>query len=99
MKVPKRVKVGAMTYDVNKVKRPVTLGSKVCYGTISYDELIIELDDRYPEQKLHRTFLHELLHAIAVDRGIELGEQEEEIVDAFAIGLYALIVDNPQIFK
>lgn len=88
-----------MSYDVNKVNRAVTIGNKVCYGAVSYDELQIELDNRYPVQKLNQTFLHELLHAIASDRGIELGEQEEDVIDSFAIGLHNLIVDNPKMFQ
>jgi len=97
MKIPKKVKIGAVTYDINKVKRPIILGSKVCYGAIDYDGLQIELDGRYPEQKLHHTLLHEILHGIAVDRDIELGEREEDIIDSFASGLHTFIVDNPNV--
>lgn len=45
------------------------------------------------------TILHEIFHAIARDKGLELSDaMEERIVCAFTNGLVAFIKDNPKFF-
>jgi hypothetical protein len=99
MKIPKRIKIGGIIYDVNKTREPVVLGDRVCYGVIDYDQGEIALSNSYSDQKMEQVFLHETLHGIAHDRNLTLGDKEEEIIDTFAVGLHNFIIDNPGIFK
>lgn len=99
MKILKSVKIGGINYDVNVTKEAVALGNALCYGTIDYDACEIAMDAKLPIQVLEHTLLHEIFHGIVNDRKIPIdSEKEEEIVEAFASGVHALIKDNPKLF-
>lgn len=95
MKIPDKVKIGGFEYIVETKETP-SLDGAVCFGTHSFNELKIELSNKYPTQVQECTLIHECLHAIAYLHGVGLKESEVSIL---ANGIYAFIQDNPEIFK
>ena len=67
-----------------------------CTAEIDYRELEIRI---YPsaQQKMETDFLHEITHAIFDHLGYK--DHDEKQVDELANALYALIQDNPEMFK
>ena len=102
MKIPNSVRIGTYDYEVQIKEGPIISsdGSRVCYGTISYDAGLIEIDSELQDEQHQKvTFLHEVVHGIVKDKNIDFENQnEEEIVELFAMSLYTLIRDNKEMF-
>lgn len=94
MKIPKKVKIGGFTYNVEQTEH-IALGIN-WNGEIIYNELKINIRPGN-EARMKQTLLHELIHAIYEYLGYP--EHDERRVDELAGALYALIVDNPEMFK
>lgn len=99
MKIPEKVRIGYMDYDVIQTENNLCLDGRECLGIIHYEDAKIELNINRNIQKQHQAFLHEVVHGIVRDRGIEWGENNELYTDEIAKGIYCLIRDNPEIFK
>lgn len=101
MNIPEEVRIGSMIYTIQRVSEPVILDNRVCYGKVDYDKHMIRLDETLQdEQGLQQTLLHEIVHGISHENGIDFKEMEEEdVVDRLALGLHQIIRDNPEIFK
>jgi hypothetical protein len=93
--LPSEIKVGAYTYKI------VVMGSqesaaKGRYGECASVELRIGIQEWFASPaKAVDTFLHECLHAIFYERGIEGEDKEERTVGLLSTGLTALFLDNP----
>lgn len=93
--LPSEIKVGAYTYKI------VVMGSqesaaKGRYGECASVELRIGIQEWFASPaKAVDTFLHECLHAVFFERGIENEDREERTVGILSTGLTALFLDNP----
>jgi hypothetical protein len=97
MNIPNKVKIGFKDYVVNRVDGPVISDRLVCYGDITYDTGVIRLQNVDLSEDMEQcAFIHECVHGI--DDVAETNLTEEQ-VEKFSKGLYALIKDNPEIFK
>lgn len=98
MKIPKKVKVGAITYKVKQVDKVNRLDEVGYITTGLWEPLesVIYIDKNLEEQQKLHGFIHELIHAIFDHCGIE---QDENKVDLIATALHMIIVDNPEIFE
>jgi len=97
MKIPQKVKVGAMTYDVVITDGVIRRDSGTeLHGSIVYGTQRIELsgDVRFSEQSRILTFWHELFHAFTNERGIEWGDNDELYTEELAKAMHAFCVDN-----
>lgn len=94
MNIPKKLKVGGMQYDV-EITNHMYLGAANVSAEIMYDELKIRVAQN-PEGRMQADFLHETLHAIFHNLGYR--EHDEKKIDELAQALYAVIVDNPEMF-
>lgn len=94
MKIPKSVRIGGVEYPVVFIQN-LNTGTQVAYGHIDFDNCVIELSDTYGtgHQKRCLTLWHEILHGIREYAGLEI-ENEEEVVDMFARGIYQVLQDN-----
>lgn len=95
MKIPKSVKVGGKTYQVEITDR-LTLGRASYSGEIDYQDLVIRICPQ-AQQKMEADFLHELCHAIYDHLGYS--EHDEKKIDELAQSLYMVVQDNPEIFN
>ena len=95
MNIPKKVKVGGHILDVEFTND--------C-DKINYDEIgktwvaknIININSNYPKSRQEECLLHELIHNCLYDLQ---EEQDEAMVERLGTMLYAIIVDNPEIFE
>lgn len=85
MKIPKTVKVGGITYEVEIVDK-----IEEAAAMIHFDEQKIRIQ-KAKEDFMNQAFWHELFHAIN-------GELRETDVEFLAVSLYQIIKDNPQLF-
>ena len=85
-------------YDVQITDYPILHEGMLCKGICDSENQVIQLASDLTEQNLERVWLHELLHAIQMDRSLDLGEQTEIIIDEMAKGLHQVINDNLGIF-
>lgn len=94
MKIPKAVRIGGIEYGV-KLTPNLNNGTNMAYGRIDYEESVIELSDTCGtgHQKRCMTMWHEILHGIREHAGLKI-ENEEEVVDMFAKGIYQVLQDN-----
>lgn len=93
MNIPERIRIGGIEYSICN-KDVVVVDLHECTGSIHYGDGIIELSNiQSGHDSRCVTLLHEVLHGIARHMGLEM-ENEEEIVDAFARGLYMVLQDN-----
>lgn len=94
MKIPESVRIHGVEYKVTFVPN-LMCGANVAYGHIDYENSVIELSDTFgvEHQKRCQILWHEILHGIREANGMEI-ENEEEIVNMFAKGIYQVIQDN-----
>lgn len=94
MKIPESIRIGGIEYKV-LYEPNLRLNNNLCYGAISYDDSTITLSttDGTGHQMRCVTLLHEILHGIRNHAGIEI-ENEEEVVDMLAKGIYQVLQDN-----
>lgn len=99
MNIPKKVKVGGLSYKIEETEEPILVNNQLCYGLADYGSETIKLSTNLQSQRVKEsTFLHELFHCIFRDRCIE-SEDEEYLVDVLSKGLHQVIIDNPEIFE
>ncbi|WP_315168710.1 hypothetical protein [Metaclostridioides mangenotii] len=89
----KNVKIGALTYTIERTEDPIILNNKLCSGMIDYSTLTIKIDSKLDEQVQNEVLIHEITHGIIMDRNLIL-EDEEMIVEEICKGLHQLIVNN-----
>lgn len=94
MKIPERVRICGVEYAVEYVPN-LREGTSLLYGQINYDENTISLSSTDGRGHQHRciTLWHEILHGIREHACMSI-ENEEEIVEMFAKGIYAVLQDN-----
>ena len=101
MMIPALVRISGVDYEVHLTESPVIVDGRQCFGSIEYEQNRINIDVSIGSVERHmQTLIHEILHGIGRDRDIDFGNaDEEEIVEAFARGLYQVIADNPSMFS
>ena len=89
-----RVRCGSKTYDVKYQTEPFFNGNSVRnIGQIDYDKQWIKIDATFPDRAQRRTLVHESMHGISDDYGIDLTHEQVEKLEC---GLCAFIRDNKE---
>lgn len=88
MKIPHKVKVGALIYKVEIVD---DLEDDKSAAKLNYKTLTIKIEKAEPTF-MKQAFLHELFHAINA-------EMSEEHVEFLSMALNQVISDNPEVFN
>jgi hypothetical protein len=100
MKIPKTVRIGSVDYDVKDVDHEMCVDGKSVCGRITYNESLIEIrTDGFSQQSREITLLHEMVHAISRERGLDWGDNDELYTEELAKSLHQIIKDNPDILK
>ena len=89
MKIPKKVKVGGLSYNIEIVD---DLGDASACGTTDYNKGLITIEKATNKEFEQQVFLHEVLHAIN-------NEMPEERIEFLAMALYQFIKENPEVFN
>jgi hypothetical protein len=94
MKIPESVRIGGVEYKVTRDQPFLNDGTNLLYGQINYNETTIELSNVANSHQMKCiTLWHEILHGIRNHAGLEI-ENEEDVVDMFARGIYQVLQDN-----
>lgn len=98
MIIPKTLRILGFDWEIKKDKNVAYEGS--IHGSTHTGSQIIFLEPDDTKQKNEQTLLHEVMHALWWQQGLNArysGEQkkfEEEIIAALASGLYQVLIDN-----
>lgn len=88
-RLPETVKIGAATYSISE---STTLRSEQeCDGKIDFRTLVLTVQAGLPSAAALETYLHEVLHGLANERGVNLSERDCSQLGA---GLAAIVTDN-----
>ena len=91
MKIPRKIRMDGVDWKI--IKTSNDLNSNIMGTTYPHaKEILLSTDSG----QIESTFLHEVVHVIDLDRGLELSENQ---VQSLASGLYAAIVDNNLDFR
>lgn len=95
MKIPDKIKISGIEYEVMKTDGPLVLDGTQAYGLIDYNNRIIKIDTKLQDkQGVENTFIHEVLHGIAFDRQIDWEGDEEDVIEQLARGIYSMLKEN-----
>lgn len=96
MKIPEKINISGIEYEVIKTEGPLVVDGDQVYGLIDYNNRKIKLDTNIQdEQGVKSTFIHEVLHGIVFDRQIDWkNDGEETIIEQLSRGLYSILKDN-----
>lgn len=94
MKIPESIRIAGVEYKVVFVSE-LNNGVNLAYGHIDFENSVIRLSSTIgtEHQKRCVTLLHEILHGIRENNGMEI-KNEEAIIDMFAKGIYQVLQDN-----
>lgn len=88
-----KVKIGGITYDIEQKESVEVNQDKNYYGVCNFKNAIIEISNTVNEQRQEQTLIHEIMHAVFYEAGIEL-ENEEEIVNRASLVWYQVLKEN-----
>jgi len=88
MKIPRKLRIDGENWIVKKVKVKNDDLETIYFGRTDHMLKTITIDTSH---RTNETFLHEIIHAVEVNRGLELSETQ---VKSLSHGLYATIKDN-----
>ena len=96
MKIPKKLKIAGLIWNVKKDKNVTHEGD--CYGTTHHTNQNIFISTETTQQKNEETLIHEILHAVWHAYGLGedkvLKDYDERIVRSLGTGLYQVLNDN-----
>lgn len=87
------IKVGGITYKVElkdlSTRNDEASGKQL--GWCVYDEDKIEINEKLTQPRIEQTLIHELVHAIMYEAGLE---QDEDMVNRIGLVLHQVLKDN-----
>lgn len=101
MEIPNTIKIGWRTYTIKFVDDGIRdKKGNLLDGQIDFANRIIYIDSNivYEDERIV-TFLHEVVHAIFNNYCNSKWNDNEDLVECVAEGLFQLVRDNPKLFK
>ena len=98
MKIPKKIKIRAFVYTVTENQDVANEGN--VFGSTHLRRQKIFIEPSETQQKKEHTFIHEIIHAVWNQIGLNTRvnkdnpKLEEEIIDGLSHGLYQVLKDN-----
>lgn len=93
MKIPESIRVGGLEFSVVREYR-MNDGLKMLAGQIRPMDCVIAIAEECRHEYACLSLWHEIMHAIEEQAQLELGEERERIIEAFARGVYQVLQDN-----
>ena len=90
------IKISGIDYSVDGFDTDV---DRNLMGRLSYDTAQIYIRNDLPIDKKMETLLHEVLHAVYMNAGLQPGDEEEKVVTALSSGLYQFLKDNKDVYR
>ena len=93
MKIPDKIRIGGIEYTIIHESK-LNDGQALLAGQIRPMDCVIALAGESHHEYSALTLWHEVMHGIEEQFQIELGENREHIIEAFARGVYQVLQDN-----
>ena len=93
MKIPEKVRIGGVEFDV-RTESGLNDGQRLLAGQIRHMDCQIAIAEESSHEYKCLTLWHEIMHGIEDQAQLELGEQRERVIEAFARGVYQVLQDN-----
>lgn len=94
MKIPEYIRISGIDYDIQEYEH-LHSEDRMLYGEVDYAKSVIRLNSGSQNHQYKSvTLWHEILHAISHHANLNLGKNEEQIIDTFAYGIYQVLQDN-----
>ena len=93
MKLPKSIRIGGVEFDVI-VEHRLNDGRNLLAGQIRHMDCQIAVADECSHEYKCLSLWHEIMHGIEEQAQLDLGENRERIIEAFARGVYQVLQDN-----
>lgn len=90
------VKISGINYTIGGFDTDV---DRNLMGRLSYDVAQIYIRNDLPIDKKYETLLHEVMHAVYMNAGLQPGDEEEKVVTALSSGIYQFLKDNKDVFR
>jgi Zn-dependent peptidase ImmA (M78 family) len=94
----KSIRIGYRTYQI-KAWTDLELVTTESYGQCDKQRGIIYVCTHLDDVVIADTLLHEVLHAVWHEYGLQDDDREERIVHTLASGLIQVMRDNPQVIR
>lgn len=96
MDLPPYAKVGHRKYKIESYTAQIASADQR-YGFCDLSNAIIKVDAQYGIEKARDTLLHEILHAIYYEWGLQDEDKEERIVSQYGTALTQVMCDSPEL--
>lgn len=90
--LPNKIKLLEKEYDIIEIETFTENNLQVGELREHQDEILISASQSYTNQ--HITMLHELVHALFIQTGHIEYDNDENLIDCVALGVYSLIKHN-----
>ena len=98
-RMPKSVTIDAVKYNIIRSDDVLVVGGTECSAYCDYDQTEIRVRS-FPAVGAGRevqTLMHEIVHGILFERGLDEQSADEKLVDGLASGIINLIRSNPKL--
>lgn len=95
MKIPNKIRINGIDFSIERVKDLNDNGTPLS-ANICYHKCKINLCKKSDPQYSRVSLWHEVLHAIVESVKLDLGKDEEKIIDTLAYGINQVIQDNKE---
>lgn len=89
----RQLKIGGIYYYINEVEWKQESNGNMMFGLTHKESSTIEINTLISPQLQKQTLIHEMLHAVFFEAGIEQ-DNEEDLVNRIANVLYQVLQDN-----
>lgn len=95
----KKINIGPLVYTIKFTDSPkYDENEEPLSGYIDTDNLIIYVDKNLPSGKIHVILIHEVLHGMLIQSGLNLREEDdklyEQIIESLSHSIYGLVKEN-----
>lgn len=99
----KSICISPFEYKLNFEEQPKISDEVYCSGFIDTDNLSISIKKSLHKEKAAVILLHEIIHGILMQSGLNLSEDEdsyyEQIIEVLSHSLYGVLIDNEDLVK
>lgn len=87
------IKIGGITYAIKREE--IECNNGIQFGEIDYGKTQITINDvKVVRQKQDQTLMHEMIHAIMHEAGLDELNNDETVVNQLGIVLYQVLKEN-----
>lgn len=93
MKIPEKIRIGGVEFAV-VIEARLNDGLKMLAGQYRPMDCQIAVAEESSHEYRCLSMWHEIMHGIEDQAQLDLGDQKERIIEAFARGVYQVLQDN-----